>query len=331
MEGIGPLDKQGKARQWHTAFYYLSRHLNYLSDGELTDKSFYGLVGINAPTLNHPNPQARKSTAASLSRTIHSNVYAKDMRELFCQDVSTFENAACEICAIVREKRGWGDSELSDYYGNQCWPDVWRGLANEKSGSRPSLNLTRIGQEAKLVFGRAAGSRRDMAELTPEQQLNAMLHILAFGYLDTDFMRALIPGTISSSDASAFYHGCMKPCLVQYSDESCTSFVCEWDLPNDEPFVIGRRTDSDSIESNMSVSGRHGCVYRLRGGWYFEDMRSLNGSTVIKRHERIELKAGRETDEELEPVLLDPGDLIVIAGQSCYWFGERRERSILPV
>ena len=56
----------------------------------------------------------------------------------------------------------------------------------------------------------------------------------------------------------------------------------------------------------------------------------LNGSTVVKGNERIELWVDSDSDEELEPVALDPGDLIVIAGQSCYWFGERQERSMPP-
>lgn len=327
----GQFDKGDKPKGWHTAFYYLSRHLNHLSDGELTDKAFYGLVGIHAATLNHPNSQARKSSAAILSRTVHSNIYAKDMRDLYCQDIRTFDNAAHAICGIVKNAQGWSDFELSDYLANQCWGDVWRGLANEKADSRPSLNLERIGQEAKLLFGRPAGSTTDAPELSPEEQMGAMLHIIAFGFLDTDFMRALIPGTVSADKANAFYHACTNPCLVKYSDESCTRFIGEWDLPEKEPFVIGRRTDSDSIESNMRVSGRHGCVYKLRDTWYFEDMRSLNGSTVVKRDERIELLVDKDSDDELEPVALEAGDLIVIAGQSCYWFGERRERSILPI
>ena len=328
---MSDFDKTGKSPGWHTAFYYLSRHLNYLTEGELTDKSFYGLVGINAATLNHPNPQARKSTAAELSRTVHSNRYARDMRDQFIQNVLTFDEAAEAICKSIRRARDWSDGAIREYLAHECWPDVWRGLANEKADSRPSLNLDRINQEAKLLFGNFTFNDAGSSNLSADQQMAAMLHIIAFGFLDTDFMKALVPGTVTSEIADAFYHPCKKPCLIKYSDESCASFVGEWDLPEREPFVIGRRTDSDSIESNMRVSGRHGCVYKLRDTWYYEDLRSLNGSVVVKRGNRIDLHIARESDDELEPIPLDSGDLIVIANRSCYWFGERSERSALSL
>ena len=326
-------EKTGKSRGWHTAFYYLSRHFNNLTNDRLNDKKFYGLVGVNARYFNPKNPEAAKTSAAELSRTIHSNRYAKDMRELYQQDALAFEKAAKRICELIIETQGWSNDELSGYLSDKCWPDVWQGLENEKCDSRPSLNLNRIGQEARLLFGNKPNGEVLTPKLTPESQLNAVLHIIAFGFLDTDFMSAMIPGTISSEIANAFYSGCTTPCLVRYTDESRTAFVEEIDLPSDRPFLIGRRTDSDSIESNAHVGRQHGCIYAIHGIWYYEDLCSLNGSTVIRNGERFEIKANVQESEAceplpLDPVALEPGDLIVVAGGSCYWFGERHERSI---
>ncbi|MBQ6231696.1 MAG: FHA domain-containing protein [Eubacterium sp.] len=49
---------------------------------------------------------------------------------------------------------------------------------------------------------------------------------------------------------------------------------------NKEVIVIGRSRDNDIVVDNVKVSGHHGCFYKQKGNWYYQDMNSTNGSMM---------------------------------------------------
>jgi len=153
-EPTSEFDVEGKPREWHTAFYYLAEHLRTYSGGVVNHKALYAYVGTDGRYINHDNPLVRKRTAGALSRIIHTKRYAADMCGRYVQNSLVFDNAARAVCEILRTAGPHIDAEVAKYLMEACWPDVRHGLENEKSESRPDLNMLRIDQEMKALLNK---------------------------------------------------------------------------------------------------------------------------------------------------------------------------------
>ena len=312
-------DKEDKPRSWHTAFYYLAEHVKYLTRSKINHKVLYALVGTKGRYANHPNPLVRKSTAAELSRTVHSGAYAEDMRARFEQDGMAFDMAAHEVCQTICDAGGLTENELNRYLTSHCWPDVYRGLKNERAAWRSSLDLTRVSREAALLFESVDDNQFDRAP-EPWVQFYAIFRFISFGYIDVNRMRLLlgatgdIPVQIPNEDSTAQ----IGACLVRFADDDNKSVVGFWVLPKDRPFVIGRFTDCDSVETDARISRRHARISCEDRTWVFQDLRSKNGSSIVRGANRI---AAFDSQDSPGLVVLADGDYIVLADKSRYWFG----------
>lgn len=332
-------DVEGKSRAWHTAFFYLAEHVRLLTNGAMNHKGLYALVGTEGRFLNHPNPTVRKRTAGALSRLVHSQRYAKDMRDQYLQDYSAFARASAEVCGLIRETQRWDDGQLLDCLQFQCWPDVREGLANERFEWRGDIRLSRIDIEMTVLFAsmrgegaamvntrKATGSetdemRDDAAEGSSSEVVFAtMLYLLAFGALNASFARGLLDqyptGLLEESGADdVVSHGA---CLVKFVDEVHSALVGTWTVQAGRPFTIGRYTDCDIVETNEGISRVHCYLYRMGDTWKFEDRESCNGSR-IERAGRVVYDSAR--DGAGVAIDLQHGDSIVLANRSYYWFG----------
>ena len=321
-------DNPDKGREWHTAFYYLAEHLKDLTDKEINHKKLYSFVCTQGSFVNHDNPKIRKDYASVLSKLMHSKGYASEMCLRYLENARVFDEAAQDLCSIITRKKNWTDEELSAYWVHECWPDVWHGLVNEKMEWRGTLDFARIEQEAKYVFG-ILDSRRgqdSMRAMTPVKQLSAMFRFISFGELDApadlDYGKTLE----RDDEGDRGQNEPASACLVSYEDAECLFAKAMYILPTSRPFTIGRKTDSDAIESNRAIGREHGCVFRCNQVWYYEDRKSVNGSAIIRNGVRTEY---RSRDEFLR-VELQPGDIIEIARSSYYRFGFYSGHPVLP-
>ena len=310
-------DNPSKPREWFPAFYYLAEHIRVLTNGEINHKDLYAFVGTEGRFINHPNAKIRKALAAALSKLVHSKTYADHMRARYLMNSRVFDDAAAEICGDVFRILEWDDDALRDYWATKCWPDVWRGLVNERMEWRATLDLVRIEQEARYVFGASdeAGGDSRAVDMSAVEQLSAMFRFISFGYLDVPM------GNRPTEDPEDTLRSKMDEdllaCLVKSEDPECMIVSNLYPLPMKRPFMIGRLTDSDAIEVNPTVGRRHGCVFCKSGVWYYEDQKSRNGSAILRGEERIKL----HDREDFSRINLEEGDVIEVAVGSYYRFG----------
>jgi transcriptional regulator with GAF, ATPase, and Fis domain len=72
--------------------------------------------------------------------------------------------------------------------------------------------------------------------------------------------------------------------------------------------VVGREAGSDFAINDIHVSSSHGTFRLERGGWTYEDLRSTNGSAIVRGDEKIALGGGTSRTS----VELKDGDLVLI-------------------
>lgn len=314
-------DRADKPEEWHTAFYYLAEHVRFLTDGSINHKVLYSLVGTKGRYANHPNPVVRRRTAADLSRLVHSKAYAADMRKRFDEDSEVFDAAAQEVCTRIAEAGVVSERDLGEYLARECWPDVLVGLEHERASWRSSLDLARVTHEAALVFGDGLESS-SIVELEPALQIAALFRFVSFGYLTVDRARGLLGDTCEFQPiVPDAIQAQQEACLTRFADLGGRSVAGFWVLPKDRPFIIGRYTDSDSVETDMGISRRHASISFVDGVWLFEDFGSKNGSIIERDGSKIEVSSVNGSHARVK---LAGGDAIVLAGKSCYRFGAFR-------
>ena len=321
-------DVVGKGRGWHTAFYYLAEHVRLMTDGAVNHKALYALVGTDGRYFNHDNPLVRKRTAGALSRVVHSARYAQEMRTAYTRDAGIFRRAALEVCAQVGYARSYDDADTLRYICEKLWPDVRRGLENEKQEWRAELDLFRIDQEISALFANGARTSElamyddaSVASLT----LAGIFHVVAFGHLDFLFARQLVdevPTGVLSPEVE-IEQGTPGACLVKFVDPERSAFVDMWTVPYDRPLRVGRYTDCDVVEGDPGLSRLHCYIYRKGGVWYFEDVGSSNGSRVVRNGEDV---YDTKEDGAHLPFPLQFGDMVILAERACYWFGAMKSQ-----
>ncbi len=336
---MSQFDVEGKPRAWHTAFFYLAEHVRMLTNGAMNHKGLYALVGTEGRYLNHDNPTVRKRTAGALSRLVHSQRYAKDMRDQYLQSYSTFARASAEVCGLIRETQGWNDAQLAECLQRRCWPDVREGLANERFEWRNDIRLSKVDIEMTVLFASlqgaraagintrvATGSETDVPSDNPTERDSSevifatMLYLLAFGSMNASFSRGLFDqyptGVLDESNPDDMLS--YGACLVKFVDEAHSALVGTWTVNAGRPFTIGRYTDCDIVETDPGISRVHCYLYRMGDVWNFEDRESRNGSRV-ERNGKVVYDSARDGSGLTVP--LQHGDSIVLANRSHYWFG----------
>ena len=165
---------------------------------------------------------------------------------------------------------------------------------------------------------------REISSIMPASvaMLEAQLHVIAFGALDFIFAHELMdetPAAVSGPADHPQLGEIRKACLVKYADADHTTMLDYWVVPTTRPFTIGRFTDCDALEVDTAVSRMHCCLYCRQGTWYFEDLGSKNGSCAYDRDGRV--LYDRASGSPHEPVEIEEGTSLVLAGGSFYWFG----------
>ena len=59
--------------------------------------------------------------------------------------------------------------------------------------------------------------------------------------------------------------------------------IARYEFKNKKQITIGRRPDNDIYIDNLSVSGQHAKIERLKNGYYVTDLDSTNGSLVNRK------------------------------------------------
>ena len=318
----------GKGAGWHTAFYYLAEHVRLMTDGAINHKALYALVGTDGRYFNHNNPIVRKRTAGALSRVVHSARYSQEMRKAYTRDSTIFRRAALEVCTQVGYARSLDDDDTLEYLRERLWPDVRRGLANEKHEWRGDLDLFRIDQEISALFMKgvlesetALYEGSSVASLT----LAGVFHIVAFGHLDFLFARKLVDEVPTGVLSPEVEIDPSEPgaCLVKFVDPERSAFVGVWPVPSNRPLSIGRYTDCDVVEGDPGLSRLHCYIYRKGGVWYFEDAGSSNGSRIVRDGDDV---FDSNVDGSRVAYPLKFGDMVILAQRACFWFGAQKDQ-----
>ncbi|MEA5020124.1 MAG: FHA domain-containing protein [Gordonibacter sp.] len=312
-------DMSGENRGWHTAFYYFAEHIRLLSRGHINHKVLYSYLGTNGHYINHDNPTIRKRTAAVLSRLIHTQRYVEDFQQSYERNSQVFDQAALLLCSNLGENADYSEKEIIAYFCGPLWVDVGRGLANEYEDGRSSLDLNRIAHEMRSLFAgcEALASKRGISPLA--LIASSYFYLLTFGHLEVRFAYEMVDETplALSQDTTKALKRKTCACLIRYCASDKHAIADWWTLGASRPFVIGRFTDSDLIETNQHVSRRH-CLIEYRNGcWYLKDSDSRHGSCVVRDGE-IVYDCNRDGRAPFELLF---GDCITLAGVSSYWFG----------
>ncbi|MEG0418084.1 FHA domain-containing protein [Gordonibacter sp.] len=312
-------DVPGENDGWHTAFYYFAEHVRSLSRGHVNHKILYSYLGTNGHYINHDNPTIRKRTAAVLSRLIHTQRYVQDFQQSYERDPQVFDRAALLLCSSLCDFADYSEKELVAYFCGPLWIDVERGMAYEHEDGRSTLNLNRIAHEMCSLFARCEvlALKRGVKPLT--LIASSYFHLLTFGCLDLRLVYEIADETqlMALGDAKETVKQGARACLIGYCASEEHAVVDWWVLESERPFVIGRYTDCDLIETSPRVSRRHCRIIHRDGCWYFEDSESKHGSLIL-RDGNVVYDSDRDG---CSPFKLSFGDRITLAGVSNYWFG----------
>lgn len=335
-----------KQRGWYTAFYYLAEHVRILTDGAVNHKLTYAYVGEKARYINHENPTIRKRTAASLSRIIHSSKYAEEMRERHQKDPSVFTSAAMTLCDAIRKHSTLTSDELYAYLRDAAWPDIHRGLENEREEGRKDLDSARISREMETILRHDIDALSDLISPTPsfekqreadvlsfvklgvtpprhsESLLSAMLYLMAYGHLDSTLMRSLCDRapTISFDKIEEDIPNAVEHvCLVRLGNIRSYTVSGIWEVSPDRDWTIGRYTDCAIIESEPAVSRIHCRVFNDGTTWRIEDCNSTNGTRVVAQDGSVLFDSMAQNAPASFP--LSSGNRILLTDNVCYWFG----------
>ncbi len=255
------------------------------------------------------------------------------MRTRYLQSGLVFDHAAREVCSVIFDGSACSDDVLTAYLEGPCWESVFKGLENERASWRGDIDLFRARWEMMALFSetnaRHDDSWRELDSLSSaETIMSALFHVITFGHLDFAFARSLIDSRptgplVEVPELGAKAQGA---CIIKFSDANRSAVIGSWPVPTNRPFIIGRYTDCDIVETSSQLSRLHCCVYSLSGVWCFEDMGSRNGSVIVREGEGLVFDSAR--DGARVPFVLCEGDSIVLADHSHFWFGALQKKDL---
>lgn len=306
------------ARSWYTAFYCFAEHMRVFTDGRVNHKVLYSHVGTKGYYINHENPSIRKSCAASLSRMMHSQKYIEDFQLSFKKNPAVFDDAALAVGEEFAQATGLEDAELIAALSEIMWPDIAWGLANEFGSWRTDLSLKRVEREVESLLGMVKYTESFQSRAGVKLILSSFFHVMTFGCLEERLMYRLSDETplMVLSKTTPPRVSAHQACLIKQSGSNILEGL--WKITPDQPFVIGRYTDCDVIETNQYVSRMHCRINCRSGTWLFEDLGSRHGSKIIRKDEAVFDSTVAHAGVLFE---LEHGDRIALAADtSQFWF-----------
>ena len=336
-----------KPRGWYTAFYYFAEHIRILTNGAVNHKQVYSYVGEQSQYINNDNPAIRKSTAAALSRLMHSPKYAKEMQSRHEKDPEVFANAAVTLCQAIQNSGEYDTDGLYAYLRDIAWSDVETGLRNECDSGRGQVDVeqldvemaTFLQQDLNSIFHLASsGAGPDPREvdssvlayarmgITPprlcESVIATILYVMAYGSLGDEIARALTDKTPTASFEPIDDEPVNQPkrvCVVRLGDVRSYCIGGIWEVDSAEQFSIGRYADCSVVERDPRVSRLHCTIYREGDEWVLEDRDSSNGTQLVGKDGEVLYNSC--TNESPKKTPIHVGERILLAGSVCYWFG----------
>lgn len=93
------------------------------------------------------------------------------------------------------------------------------------------------------------------------------------------------------------------------------TIIEEWDLKDKTALLVGKKEEGNNIDIDLAtvnyaslISREHGVLNNAGNKWYFEDLNSLNGSGIRRKHNNKKFKVPPG-----EPYKLNAGDTLYIA------------------
>ena len=91
--------------------------------------------------------------------------------------------------------------------------------------------------------------------------------------------------------------------------------IKDWDVKDKTALLVGKNAENNNVDIDLSattysslISREHAVLNNVENKWYFEDLDSLNGSGIRRKHNNQKFKANAG-----QPYKLNPGDTIYIA------------------
>ena len=310
-----PARKEGAG--WYTAMFFFLEHARLLSAGAVNHKALYARLSERGNLINHENPRVRKSTAATLSRTIHSLRYAADIRATFEQDNAVFDSAATwlygQLAPYFSES-----GELVSHMANVVWADVLAGLENEQRGGR-DVDLIRVTSEMSLLKSWAGLScLDDRARFV--LVTSSMMRIMAFGSLDAKQVHQLADETVLDPTPTGTLNHCEPGviCLIRSTAGAENNVSGVWALVPAKTYVMGRYADSDIFDPNPHVSRRHCLLTCKNNTWYVKNESKSQAVHIIDAAGSLLDSIAAGASDKAVKIL--PGQGLEFEGASRYWF-----------
>lgn len=311
---------QNDGKSWCTAMFAFLKGIRLFSKTKINFKDAYAPVSMRGYYINHENAEIRKGAAPFLSRMIHSEKYAEDMRRKHREDPAAFSNAA----RVLHEQLmacGADDEELYRLLADEMWKAVKQGFVCEKNHGRPAFDLPRAEREMDDLFAHYFALPPEGRSEWNVHILASYYHVLAYGHIDVKLAYLLTSETPGScSTESEMPVEAREACLVRVYDGTTIGSV--WKLDPSHPMTIGRYTDCDITDTNACVSRLHCRIECTEEGWTLKDTGSKHGTVVIREGMVLPVSAGGEdASGPSGPVVLRHGDRLRLARHALYWFG----------
>jgi hypothetical protein len=91
--------------------------------------------------------------------------------------------------------------------------------------------------------------------------------------------------------------------------------VNDWELKDEISLLVGKKDQTNNVDVDLSqatysslISRKHAVLNKANNKWYFEDLDSLNGSGIRRKHNNEKFKVEAE-----RPYKLNSGDTLYIA------------------
>ncbi|MGM0501362.1 MAG: FHA domain-containing protein [Bacillota bacterium] len=118
--------------------------------------------------------------------------------------------------------------------------------------------------------------------------------------------------TLKKMNQDGLEYKTIEKLVLKDEDEK---IITDWDIKNKTALLIGKEEQGNGVDIDLSaatysslISREHGVLNNAEEKWYFEDLNSLNGSGIRRKHNNEKFKVNPE-----QPYKLNSGDVLYIA------------------
>ena len=315
-----------KHASWYSACYAFAESVRKLSGGAVNSKRFYALTSVLSPYAHAYDVQQRKNAASAISHKMHSLDYLEDYRMCYSLDARAFYRAAEELVYCILAKKKYNATHLLQAVFMETWPAIRAGLQNEFSAGRTELNFARLDNEMNLLRVSCLAQEASSAIECAIRLFEQLFYLISFGHLDEKLAQSLVDMAPTGVLMNALNNDTavqgvpittQKAALMKTDIADGSEIQNIWTLSAEKPFVIGRYTACDALETNSLVSRVHCKLTWENSAWYVRDEGSKLG-TLVEREQQVVWDSSRVVAGSA--YALEFGDSIVLANSVRYWF-----------